>query len=36
LRVQDDDVVLGIVADVTEGPDQGFMHVAVEHERPAS
>ena len=29
-------MVLAIIADVTEGPDQGFMHVAVEHERPAS
>src|SRR5438876_494387 len=33
---QDYDVVLGIIADVTEGLDQRFMHVAVEHERPAS
>ena len=33
---QDDDVVLGIVADVTEGSDQSFVHVAIEHERPVS
>jgi len=31
-----DDVVLAIIAGVAEGPKQGFMHVAVEHERPAS
>ena len=29
-------MVLGIIADVTEGPDQGFVHIAVEHERPTS
>ena len=33
---QDDDVVIGIIADVTERPNQRFVHVAVEHEWAAS
>ena len=32
---QNDHVVLGIVADVTEGPNQGFVDMAIEHERAA-
>src|SRR5216684_1202713 len=33
---QDDYVVLGIIADVAERPNQRFVHVAVEHQRAAS
>ena len=33
---QDDDVVVGIVADVAERVDQGLVHVAVEHQGAAS
>src|SRR5437879_4022999 len=33
---QDDDVVVAIIADVAERPNQRFVHVAVEHQRTAS